>query len=105
MPPLPHGLLSIWSRPFLALVLVLYALLASLPARAIRADNAQAPAPLAFGAPEFADLWSQTDEPVSSGAVSRSWLWGPTPGITLSETYAQGLNGARVVQYFDKARM
>jgi hypothetical protein len=53
----------------------------------------------------FESVWSRTDGPVASGAVSRSWLWGPAPGETRQEPFAGAPGGVRTVQYFDKARM
>jgi hypothetical protein len=58
-----------------------------------------------FAQPEFRALWERTDGPVASGAANRSWVWGPQPGASLLETQAQSKDGARPVQYFDKARM
>ncbi len=54
----------------------------------------------------FAGTWSRTDYPVSTGAASRTWLWGPkaeTP--VMNEAYSDSPNGERQVQYYDKARM
>jgi hypothetical protein len=53
----------------------------------------------------FFDLWSRADGPLSTGAVSRSWLWGPLPFAVANEAYAESPTGRRLVQYFDKARM
>lgn len=61
--------------------------------------------PTGFAEPEFARAWQRTDGPVVGGQVTRSWVWGPQPGASLSEQYAQGQNGQRQVQYYDKARM
>ena len=62
-------------------------------------------APATFAQPEFQRLWATSDEPVATGVAARSWLWGPAPGVSVSEPYAQGVDGKRAVQYFDKARM
>jgi len=54
----------------------------------------------------FERTWARTDKPVADQQVDRTWMWGPeanTPGEF--ETYAEGHNGARFVQYYDKARM
>ncbi len=54
----------------------------------------------------FADTWARTDRPVAELAAGRTWLWGPeafTPGLL--EPYAEGADGQRVVQYYDKSRM
>lgn len=54
----------------------------------------------------FAGVWARTDKPVSTGAVQRTWLWGPQANTdAIEEPYADSPNGSRVVQYFDKSRM
>ena len=57
----------------------------------------------------FRSLWGRTDLAVSTGEVSRSWLWGPYEqgnGVTtVLEPYTEGVGGWRWVAYFDKARM
>lgn len=59
-----------------------------------------------FAVPAFGAAWSPVDEPVATGAVQRAWVWGAGPNTAgLSEPYREGPGGARVVQYFDKARM
>src|SRR5438874_12170755 len=92
---------------FARVLVVLLAILWS--ARAVcdlggRASGAAA-GPASFARPEFEALWARTDAPVASGAAVRSWLWGPAPGVSLRETFAQAPDGTRLVQYFDKARM
>jgi hypothetical protein len=63
-------------------------------------------AAVTFAAPAFGAAWSPVDEPVSSGAVQRGWIWGAGPNTAaLSEPYREGPGGVRLVQYFDKARM
>ncbi len=58
-----------------------------------------------FANPAFQKVWGQTDQAVKQGQVSRTWIWGPDPGKTLQEPYAEAPNGLRLVQYFDKSRM
>jgi hypothetical protein len=59
-----------------------------------------------FADPSFQATWARTDSLVASGEVKRSWLWGPQSNSgALYEDYAQGVNGKRLVQYFDKSRM
>ncbi|HEX9987136.1 MAG TPA: phosphate/phosphite/phosphonate ABC transporter substrate-binding protein [Chloroflexia bacterium] len=58
-----------------------------------------------FGDAAFQTVWNRTDKPVADKAVVRSWYWGPTPGKTENEKYAEGVDGVRKVQYFDKSRM
>jgi hypothetical protein len=67
-----------------------------------------APARLAldqFADPAFFGVWERTDALVAQGAVSRTWLWGPTAGAERREPWAGAPGGARLVQYFDKGRM
>ena len=54
----------------------------------------------------FESTWERTDDPVASGQVSRTWMWGPE-GFTgeMTEEYAESPGGDRTVQYFDKSRM
>ncbi|MEZ4521321.1 MAG: hypothetical protein R3A46_06725 [Thermomicrobiales bacterium] len=54
---------------------------------------------------EFQDTWNRTDLPVSEGEVARTWMWGPAVSDVMSEQYAEGPDGQRTVQYFDKSRM
>jgi thermitase len=49
--------------------------------------------------------WHTTDNPVASGAVSRTWLWGEGPVTWAYEPYQEAQNGVRLVYYFDKSRM
>lgn len=62
-------------------------------------------APTGFADSAFQQVWERTDAPVMLGEARRSWYWGPQPGKTINEPYAQGRSGQRLVQYFDKARM
>ncbi|HKP52608.1 MAG TPA: hypothetical protein VJ183_08140 [Chloroflexia bacterium] len=59
-----------------------------------------------FAHSAYQATWERTDRPVASGAVKRSWYWGPVPNTGgLQEDYAEGVGGKRLVQYFDKSRM
>jgi hypothetical protein len=58
-----------------------------------------------FADDAFKNIWMRTDSLVDDGSVKRSYFWGPTPGFTTSEDYAEGPNGKHLVQYFDKSRM
>jgi hypothetical protein len=54
----------------------------------------------------FNRVWTRQDWLVSQGLVDRSWTWGPAPITdTLRETYVEGVDALRTVQYFDKSRM
>src|SRR5215218_161629 len=66
------------------------------PRQAVAAD---------FAAAAFKRVWVRTDKLVADNVVKRSYYWGPTPGDSLVEPYAQGTGGVRRVQYFDKSRM
>jgi multiple sugar transport system substrate-binding protein len=58
-----------------------------------------------FASPALTRLWERTDRPVASGAVNRTWFWGPGAGEARQEANAESPGGQRQVQYFDKARM
>jgi len=58
-----------------------------------------------FADSAFQTVWQRTDQLVAQGAVSRTWVWGPTPSHSLQEPFKEGPNGTHLVQYFDKARM
>lgn len=49
--------------------------------------------------------WRRTDDPVASGLVERSWLWGRAVGPVEWEPYREAPGGQRLVQYFEKGRM
>ncbi len=58
-----------------------------------------------FASTAFETVWQRADKPVAEGLAVRSWLWGEQPGKASYEPYAQGTQGERMVQYFDKSRM
>src|SRR2546430_1139648 len=59
-----------------------------------------------FAHSAFSSVWERTDAPVASGAVKRTWFWGPQPNSEGTyEDYKEGAGGKRIVQYFDKSRM
>ena len=59
-----------------------------------------------FADPAFRPVWARGDAPVAAGATGRSWLWGPGPvGTGRWERFDEGIDGRRLVQYFDKSRM
>ncbi len=62
---------------------------------------------LAFADANFQATWKRTDNLVASGAVRRSFYWGPAPIYSTGETYKDAKDGSQVhlVQYFDKSRM
>lgn len=65
-----------------------------------------AQAATAFGDSHFQSTWAYTDQPVASGSVNRTWMWGPQPnGAAIVEPYWDASTGWRLVQYFDKTRM
>jgi hypothetical protein len=81
-------------------------LLASLPTLAgIPASAAPSHTPNNFADPAFKAVWTRTDQLVDNGSVKRSYYWGPIPGFTAYEEYAEGAHGKHLVQYFDKSRM
>ncbi|MEI6043602.1 MAG: hypothetical protein WCS37_04315 [Chloroflexota bacterium] len=58
-----------------------------------------------FGEASIMKVWSRTDLPVDSGAIARTWLWGPENFAVVREKYNEGPGGSRLVYYFDKSRM
>src|SRR4051794_30648871 len=59
-----------------------------------------------FADAAFERQWRSTDAEVASGAVKRTFFWGPEAFAHTTEVYAESPdNGRRQVQYFDKARM
>ncbi|HYI14498.1 MAG TPA: S8 family serine peptidase [Thermomicrobiales bacterium] len=56
-------------------------------------------------ASEFDETWHRTDEPVATGVVSRTWIWGQEPRHIEFETYDETQSGTRLVYYYDKSRM
>jgi hypothetical protein len=56
--------------------------------------------------PEFFSVWERTDYPVQQLEVERTWIWSPGAHTeAFYEDYAEGDDGERLVQYFDKSRM
>src|SRR5436305_3780860 len=55
----------------------------------------------------FQNTWTRTDQLVASGAIKRSWYWGPSVTWTTREIYVDDPTGtgSRLVEYFDKSRM
>jgi hypothetical protein len=61
---------------------------------------------IAPGDSAFERTWSRTDLPVASGAVSRTWMWGPAAFTgPMTEWMTDNPGNGRLVQYFDKSRM
>jgi sortase (surface protein transpeptidase) len=86
-------------------------MLAAIVAPSAQASPAASPkaqaASLSFADSAFESVWMRNDQPVASGAVARSWTWGPAPLAAGLEAYADAADGSgtRIVQYFDKSRM
>ena len=59
----------------------------------------------AFGDPAITPIWQRPDLPIANNRVSRSYVWGPKLNDAAREPYSDSPNGARMVYYFDKARM
>jgi hypothetical protein len=81
------------------------AILATLVLPAVSAYQSKPAAAADFADPAFQAVWNRTDKLVAENQVTRSWYWGPTPGEAKTEPYAEGVDGQRQVQYFDKSRM
>src|SRR5690242_13722320 len=60
----------------------------------------------AIGNPAFERVWNRQDRPIALHLTGRSWTWGPEPiSEAVREQFAEGVEGKRAVQYFDKSRM
>src|SRR3954453_6260380 len=90
-------------RPLLALFMAFGLLMPMAAAGGL--PYARGASPSAFSNPQFEQTWARTDLPVTTGTASRSWLWGPQPGVARTEPFAGAPGDTRAVQYFDKARM
>ncbi|MHB8646847.1 MAG: hypothetical protein ACYDAR_13740 [Thermomicrobiales bacterium] len=60
----------------------------------------------------FRSVWERADLPTESGAVTRTFVWGPAlfiapdgPKLPRTEPYRDLADGLRTIQYFEKARM
>ena len=63
-------------------------------------------AAVAPGDPAFQARWERTDDPVLTGQISRTWIWGPEANTNvMQEAYTESPGGMRDVQYYDKSRM
>lgn len=87
-----------------AMAFMVLPMLAGIPATG-QALAAPTQTPDNFADPAFQATWTRTDQLVDEGSVKRSYFWGPIPGFTAYEDYAEGANGKHLVQYFDKSRM
>ena len=84
---------------FASLTLLMSTLFVLIPGAAVAASSD-------FGDPHFQSTWAYTDQPVVSGLVSRTWMWGPQQnGPAIAEPYWDSSTGWRKVAYFDKTRM
>jgi hypothetical protein len=89
-----------------AMVASLLLVLTSLSAVTVRANHENDDADHAFANEYFERTWARTDEPVASGRVQRTWMWGPEPFTPqMFERYDDSPGDRREVQYFDKSRM
>ena len=80
-------------------------LVATLTATLVLAAQTTFAAPL-IGNPAFQRVWDRQDRAVAIHISDRSWTWGPEPiSESLREQFAEGVEGKRTVQYFDKSRM
>jgi hypothetical protein len=81
------------------------ATVATLTATLVLAAQTTFAAPL-IGNPAFQRVWTRQDLPIALHLTGRSWTWGPEPiSEVVREQYAEGVEGKRTVQYFDKSRM
>ncbi|HMA37264.1 MAG TPA: class F sortase [Chloroflexia bacterium] len=95
------------ARPLRGLLAALLGV-ALLPAAGLSPPRAGAAASaFTFADSSFDLLWLRTDAGVAGHSVTRSWIWGPAPGVAGLEAYADAPDGSgqRLVQYWDKGRM
>ena len=78
---------------------------ATVPPRQIAIPQENLPPGVAAADAEVQELWATADAPVADELVKRSWLWGPDSWIAVSEKYKEEPERARMVYYFDKARV
>ena len=81
------------------------AILATLVLPAVSAYQSKPAAAADFADPAFQSCLEPHRQTRGRELVTRSWYWGPTPGEAKTEPYAEGVDGQRQVQYFDKSRM
>lgn len=55
--------------------------------------------------PSIQAVWDMTDGQIASGAVSRSWIFGPEPISAAHEYYPQSPTNFRQIVYYDKGRL
>jgi hypothetical protein len=91
-----------WTRR--ARLTLMLTLLAGLAAGFLAARPAGA-ASLQYADPAFSQVWARADGPVAGHQATRSWYWGPAPGMIVREPFAGLPGGSHLVQYFDKSRM
>ncbi len=65
----------------------------------------EAASPEGFADSTFRQLWGRSDLAVANGRTNRSWIWGTAAAQRRYERFDQAPGMARLVQYFDKARM
>ena len=79
--------------------------IAALSAALLIAAQPAFAAPL-IGNPAFNRVWDRQDLAIALHLTGRSWTWGPEPiSEVVREQFAEGIEGKRSVQYFDKSRM
>src|SRR5690242_7260729 len=85
--------------------LLLAALLATTFGAGLIAAGPAAAVELRYADPAFQQVWTRTDGPVAGRQATRSWYWGPAPGMIVREPFAGLPGGSHLVQYFEKSRM
>jgi hypothetical protein len=75
------------------------------PVRVIANPPGNLPPGVTAAPVDIQEIWWLADGPVAEDLVKRSWLWGPDSWIAVSERYDEEPDRARMVYYFDKARV
>ncbi len=104
---MPHNSIALPNKPrfyyFAILAAALFLLFAV--AVSLQSPKASSQTQAQFANPAFQAVWERTDGPVAAGSAVRGWVWGPAPGIAITETFTGIPGDNHLVQYFDKGRM
>lgn len=97
---------KVWLNGSGGMVYLVYPRGQSLPDLTLAGKTWVNPAAKNFADPAIAKIWENNDAAVAAGGSERTWTWGPAPVTPARlEPYAEGPEGFREVQYFDKSRM
>jgi hypothetical protein len=96
----------VWLNGSGGMVYLIYPKDRTIPGQALASGAWPLASGRAFADPAIAAIWQASDAALFGGATGRTWTWGPQPNTSARlERYAEGPDGWRLVQYFDKSRM